>query len=279
MKFIGSLALCALTAATFVSCNDDENPDVPTLEPDGTQIVSIGNYNFYYDSKDRVEKVMNLSTKEEVKIDYGDGTITFSGFDDETDNTPMDVDFNLKGYITGISGTWDYVDTEDGDRDKGGVRSTFSYDGDGHLISIKTETNGTETEDGYSSTYSGSETYDLTWQGGNLIKVTENDVYNEGSYTEKSVTEFDITYGTEVNKYNQTPWSLTETFSGDGVLQALAAAGLFGKGTEQLPTRIDETEDGLSEGAWTVSFTLNANGSIATETFRSNTYKYKYQAK
>lgn len=273
---LSALALSALALPVFISCGNDDDPDVPTIVPGGTMLNAIGDYNIYYDSKGRVDRVTYRKSGESLMIDYDKGIITRQGYDDDLDNIPMEVTFNMKGYITSLSSSWDYVDTEDGDRDKGSGRTSVSYDGYGHLIRIETMSAGTETEDGYTTAYTDNELYELTWQRGNLVKVVNTDNETEGAHNYTSTEVYDITYSTEVNTFKQMTWGLSSTFSDDWSFQALAAVGLFGIGSEQLATRIVETDNGRPEDTYNITYTLATNGSIASETINGRTLGYKY---
>lgn len=274
-RMVGAAALCAVLMPALSSCGSDDDdepnggPDIPGIEEEGpsgvstpVRLTSIGGVNIYYDDKGRVERVGR-----DVIIDYSDGTIRLD--DDEV----MNIKFNGKGYISEVSGSWDYED-EDG-RTKGGGKMKFSYNGSGNLVKCESSSNETYWEDGYKYNYSETLTMDAEWKDGNLEKIEATEVEKEDGETDRDYMLTTYAYGDQLNKYYQMPLALSYGFFDDEEISVLAAAGLFGIGSKYLPSALAEIDDDYTHSN-RVSYTLNDNGSIAREYFDNSGVNWNY---
>ena len=273
-RMVGAAALCAVLMPALSSCGSDDDdepnggPDIPGIEEEGpsgvstpVRLTSIGGVNIYYDDKGRVERIGNY-----VEIDYSKGTI---GLEDGE----MDIKFNGKGYVSEISGSWDYG-VDDG-RAKGSGKMKFTYNGSGNLVRCNSSSNETYYEDGYKYSYSETFTMDAEWKDGNLEKIEATAVEKEDGETDRDYMVTTYAYGNQINKYYQMPIALSYGFFDDEEISVLAAAGLFGIGSKYLPSALAEVEDSYTD-SYRISYTLNDNGSIAREYFDNSAYNWNY---
>lgn len=270
---MGAAALCAVILPAFVSCGDDDDegngtPDVPVIEEDGpsgvstpVRLSSLGGVSIYYDDKGRVESIGKY-----VDINYSKGTI-------QMEDEVMNIKFNGKGYVSEISASWDYED--EGDRSKGSGKITFKYNGSGNLVRCESSSNETYYEDGEKTNYSETLTMDAKWKSGNLESVEAVETEKENGVTDKDYLITTYVYGDTPNKYRQMPLALSYTLFDDSVWSVLAAAGMFGIGSEYLPASFAEVDDDYTD-SYRVNYTLNDNGSIATEYFDNKAIDWSY---
>ncbi|MCQ2110139.1 MAG: hypothetical protein MJY79_01430 [Bacteroidaceae bacterium] len=171
------------------------------------------------------------------------------------------------------------------------IVSDFKTNSDGYITSFNIfESSPKETYNGiYSFEYSGNhmtkmvytinweendesgvetDTYILTWSNDNLTKVacTGQDKLSDDEVEEWS-DYYIIGYGQEKNAFKQYTFTLADILDMEGF--ALPMFGVLGEGPALLPVQItniwDEEEDDDSEN-FTLSYTFNDNGTIATET-------------
>lgn len=277
-RMLGALALCAVTVPFLTACGDDndepDNGGVNIIQ--GDHLTSVGNYGISYDSKGRVSSVR--SNGDVLYIDYDHNTITVSDNDDYDDEGELNVKFNGKGFITELSSSWDYQDRDDGEfyRTRGSGKIEYRYDGDGNLISVNCKSDETEEYNNRTEKYSENYTIDLTWSNGCMMKSVENGEENEDGRVHTWTETYDVQYGNQANAYLQMPLCLSEIFGLDDELDVLGVIGLFGNGPAFLPNKLTETETYDRPESWNISFTLNDNGSIASERIGSTTYRYTY---
>lgn len=117
-----------------------------------------------------------------------------------------------------------------------------------------------------------------TWTNGALssIRITnmgthkeDNETEKENINTEKIIT---LTYGTQRNTLIQMPYSIANycfKILPDSI-QMLALLGMLGVGPVVLP----ESETGTDIGGYTISYNLNGNGTIHSETYERRNYRY-----
>lgn len=74
------------------------------------------------------------------------------------------------------------------------------------------------------------------------------------------------------------PMNLSYIAFDESGFQVLATAGLFGNGPVMLPSYIAESDDEGYESGHSIDFSLNANGSIASETGSYRSFNYGYSA-
>ena len=306
-KFFFALCLCA-GALSFASCGDDD----PVTDGSGGGIPGGGNggnggsgvgtgtgnnsslvknagvllTSFDYDgtdylSYDDLNRLTQITKSSSViKFDYEKGKVTRTGNGEQWD---FNVSFTPAGYISSISGKSWYENSNHNYSWTLNSTVAYAYDAAGHITAI-TE-NGTETgvDYGEAYTYSGTMTTMFTWSDNNLVKVVQSGRDNDGN---SSTVTYVISYGSQENKYMQMP----SIFVLCGILNSETAytpmwalVGLSGAGTAKLPTsiEIDETyvEDGEVETdhyTYNLSYTLNQDGTIATESNTLSGYGYQY---
>ena len=278
VKHIGIGALCAFAAIAMVSCKDepDDNSAIGSsqsskaiIDFDGNVLSYVGDNKIYYDSQGRVEEIHGRYNDDYLVIDYSRGKIDSAG--DEGN-----IKFNKNGYISEMEAAWE---REDGKyKIIGNSKYVFNYNSSGYLTSIKF----TQKDKEYDSdskrvcTLDGSITTALNWSGGNLISSSSKWVVKEDGVTESWTIKCDFYYGSETNAFGQIPFTVSDyAILGDNVFNTLASTGLFGKGPKNLPTSLEEIEDGEST-LIRMDFSLNSNGSINSESSRYNTYRYGY---
>lgn len=272
--FMPALALAACVC-TFTSCSDDDEngsaPSGPTTTFEGKLLTQVGNYEFDYDNNGRCTSVSS-TYGEYVKIDYAKNKITLDDGDQE-----MSVSFNSKGYITKMSGSWN--ENYEGESYKGNGSISFGYDGNGHMTEQNSSSKETGSYDGESYSFSGTSTVSCKWNGGNLVSATarydENEDGEKSWYSEDYTATYDETLN---NKAKQFPMVFTDLFGDDMYL--LALVGMFGVGPTSMPAKVVCTEKdnygSNSEYETTVTFDLNADGTINWERLNGTTYNYSY---
>lgn len=269
-----AIALCSVA---FTSCSDDDEsgytPNGPTATYAGKLPVKVGNYNFQYDDNGRCTNVTS-SNGDEISIDYAKGKIYL---DEMGDN--MDVSFNKSGYITKISGSYDYSDYDESDKGSGNV--TFKYNGDGNLTSMSISSKGTYTYDGESFPYSNSINATCKWSGGDLVsinyKYSESEDGEKYESTDVFTIDYDKTLDNETRMFTMLWYNI---FDNESFI--LAPVGLLGKGTAHLPEMFsyvyyDGSDDDYEE-SHSVSYSLNPDGTIDWEDTYYETYNYRYMS-
>lgn len=280
--FAAVFAMAACMFA-FTSCSDDDdngkapsgngNPLVTEAKVLFEGVTDARNgeweYRFEYDDQLRPYRSIEEDDGEELfYIDYKAGKIDIC---DEMEG--LSVSFNSRGYITKISGSWDYKDNGDGYESSysGSLNYTFSYDANGQLTSVDASEKEKSVESGYVDTYKFVSKAKFTWKDGNLVKCesSSTEEFIEGDREAKSTSSgiVNIAYGNQSNKYRQ----YTQYF-GDGDFLFMGA-GLLGVGPKNLPQTCSETYHEKTEGGSeydetyteTYTFTLNDDGTINTE--------------
>lgn len=275
-RIIGAMALCAVIAPAFASCgdDDDDNGDIDVPETmDGTRLSAMNGSLISYDSKGRL---VSAASPYSFQIDYSAGKIYLGSDDDDV----MNIRFNGHGYVTELSASWDYE--EDDERYSGSGKTTFSYDKDGHITKINSESKEkvTDLDDNSSWTENYKSRTDLTWTASNLASVVTNGEENEPGDNDTWFSQYDYSYNGEVNAFQQMPMAVSGAYSDDDEYMLMAAAGLFGKGPGFLPSSIDVKiiEDGrVNTATVPLSYTLNTNGTISWERLGgAQTYHWVY---
>lgn len=272
LKSLSFLTIGAVTVPILFSCSSDEpkgadDANKSVIDFDGLRLTSVNNYWIQYDNKGRVVEVGGRY--DDLEIDYSSGTF-------ELENEEGKISFNGNGYITEISLSWN--EKEDGYVDKGNGSVKFSYDSNGHLVSIKTSAEGTE-KDPYGDTekWESNYTSSLKWKNNNLISTTQTGWEKEDGEKENYEGELFISYSSDINEFNQFPLSIASyVLDSDDLISILAAVGLFGKGSALLPDQM-EVVDGSYTETYNINFDINRNGSIDEEYFgRYESYSYSY---
>ena len=161
-----------MVVCLFSACNDDDDdkiPQGPAITYAGKLPSRIGDYTFVYDDNNRCTQVKKNSYVY-GEIDYDKGVVIM-------DDEEAKVSFNSDGYVTGISASWNY--NEDGYSYKGSGKISFSYSGNGQLVSYIESSSESGKEDGESFSSQGSYKATYTWKDGNLIKVVTKEESTE----------------------------------------------------------------------------------------------------
>lgn len=296
-----SILIALVLGLSFASCSSDDDNDGdssgnggngggntssvnnPLLNEGGLLLTKIlDKYNeglkIVYDEQFRPVTVIETyaSYDDEVigSINYDKKTISIWG---EFINIP--VTFDNKGHITKVKGLWDF--SEDGERYYGSIEQTFSYDGNGHLTAITSEWKEIDEVDKYEDYSHNISNATLVWKDNNLLSMKSNSTYYDEDRKAIEIydNELKFIYGTKKNTYKQWPGIIA--CDDDGRI----AAGLHGNFSDLLPTNCieymkeefnyDGGYDQENEYEYKVSYTLNENGSIDTETYECNNDKYK----
>ncbi|MBP5345869.1 MAG: DUF4595 domain-containing protein [Bacteroidales bacterium] len=269
----------------FVSCDDDddngaEGSPSPTAgvidKSSGLRLKSFGDFTVYYKDGGLIDYVEGESYNAKLIFSYKPNKIIYST-DDGIAETWI-VSYNNNGWIS----TCDINDTyNNGNYATTNIEKTkFSYDGDGHLISVSTSGNYIEIEDGekYSEKFTRQTT--LTWKDGLLMKRISEDKYDDGGETITYTYNYQKEYA---NKYKQ--WC---TIDRDVMSQyyILYHLGLLGIGPDKLPSSVIEKYSDIDENGkviynnnetWPLSYQFNKDGSISCCTLGSSNYQYSYQ--
>ena len=293
-KFFFALCLCA-GALSFASCGDAD----PVTDGSGGGIPGGGNggsgvgtgtgnnsslvknagvllTSFDYDgtdylSYDDLNRLTQITKSGSViKFDYEKGKVTRTGNGEQWD---FNVSFTPAGYISSISGKSWYEESNHNYSWTLNGTVAYAYDAAGHITAITENGTGTDVENGEAYTYSGTNTTMFTWSDNNLVKVVQSSRGSDGSY---GTVTYVISYGSQENKYMQMPsiFNLCDILNSETAYDfTWALVGLNGVGPVNLPATLSYTEtyieDGevdTDEGTYTLSYTLNEDGTIASET-------------
>lgn len=285
LRFLGSLVIgCALIPSLTACGGDDDDDDGgnggggnngggSTTIIQGERLSSVAGFNLSYDNKGRLCKISPSydysSDNDALIIDYAKGKIYEADSDGDPDGIVYNIKFNGKGYVSELSASYDYIDEDGGDeyRIKGSGKITFSYNGDGNLTGCYSSMSETEKdlEDGETSKYSETVDTKLTWANGNLISAKETDIEIEDGEKDTYRTNYNVQYNGEENRYRQFVFGLSYIPFDDTEWQIMAAAGLFGKGTAEVPVSLSESDDEGEHTNHSFWYTFNENGSIASE--------------
>lgn len=254
IKFLASLLSMAV-CISFTSCDDDENNADNTgtgnVFPEGTKLISTINdgyetTTFNYDSGKLIS--VKEGNEKEITFKYeGDDVIMTVTYKEDNDKEVVTLNIGSNGFATGGH-------TSDGD--------TFAFTYTGDYLTAFTMTDGEYEED---------DSYQLTWENGNITKVTRQYPGDNNSVVTRVSTS---TYETELNKaglsfFEEVTIDLDE-------LEYVYYAGLLGKSTTNLLKSTDDS-DGY---AYSYSYELNADKypTKMTESYFSGGSTYPYSS-
>lgn len=275
-KLLAVSAFALALAPAFTSCKGDDAPQEPNGSEasviDGTHLTSIDNCHIGYDKHNRPVSFTNSYDEDDViSIDYSANKIYF-------DEGELDVKFNNKGFITEMSSSWDLKEEVDGEtyHYKGSGKLTFSYDKNNCLTSMKENSSETEKYSGSKETYkySRDSKIDFTWNNGKLVKMYCQEKEEEDGEKDEERYNVDIEYSDDVNAYKQFPLSII--YATDVELDVLFSVGLFGNGPAYLPDYLTVNYEDDDEESYSISFSINENGSLNTEKVGYKTWQYGY---
>jgi len=247
------LLLAAFACMAVSSCGGDDGEEDGVKKEEittTTLLESAGDVSYSYNSDGTLKVAFDNGTSYQYsynpeKITNSDGKFTIS-----------DIKRNSSGAITSMTM-----------QNTGGTayKATASYDSEGHLVKYVI---GDYTETTF------------TWDNGKLVKFTAKGTYTTREEVDEAVFEYN---GNEYkNTTGQYTYSMFECeISGT---DWLFLCGSFGRAGNYLPTKVTSTENityknGTTKTAnkeYSYSYTLNSDGTVATETSNNTTKKYVY---
>ena len=222
-------------------------------------------YTFQYNNTGRISHFFGNAVNWK---DNNTFSITQKG--DNEDYT-LSVTLNDEGLVNSLKYT--YQET-DGDYEE--KTSTFSYNANKQLMQLNETGEWSEPKDNESGSYTYTETY--TWENGNITNTQysykEEGLGDGGNYSESEIGTLTITYTHRENPTLQFPYGFA--YGIDFPFEELATLGLFGAGPQKLPQTCNHND---SENSHHFLYTLNPNGTIATEQYyygSNNQYGYTF---
>lgn len=265
-------ALIAMCLFSGCSDDDDKIPQGPAITYAGKLPSKVGNYTFFYDENNRCTKIEQYSNAY-AEIDYDRGLLIMD--DEETD-----ISFNSDGYVTNISGSWNY--SEDDYSSKGSGKVSISYNGNGQLVSysVSYSESGKESGESYSSKGTYKATY--TWKDGNLVKVVTKGEETWDGEKEEYGSTYTVEYGEEKNELGQ--YTLAQVRVSDiEDAEIFALVGMFGKASAYFPVSYTEKyyekysgNEEESEYSGNMRYVLNSDKTIKTEYINGSANAYSY---
>lgn len=263
LSYAAALAVATILCGSLTSCGDDEDELYPP-KGNGLLVTSVGPHRFTYDESG---KLTGISHDNETLAMQGD-KLTLNT-DDGT--IQMSLSFNSDGLLTKIK----FIEEDKYYKDEG----TINYSYSGHrLKSLSFSAKGTEEH----ATYEESGNANFTWKDGNLVQVAaagkESEREEGVSYSDSWETTYTFTYGSQANKFKQFPYFVGADITGYED-NALCVVGFYGYGPDYLPTSC--TEENVGNGKTekqtnTLSFTLNADGILSSESRGGRRVDYTY---
>ena len=274
-----AMALCSIG---FTSCSDDDEggvPSGPSITFGDSFLTGVGRHEFSYDEEGRCYRAYEPSNDDLIIIDYENGLILSGDIGEE-----MKISFNGKGYITGMSASWDYE--EDGEKYSGSGKMTFSYDGNGHLTEENINSKERYSYKGETSSYSMTSKTAYRWENGDLVSGSMRHEETEDGDDNWAADEFTIRYDETLdNIHKQFPFTFYRVMDNyhDSYIHILGMVGMFGIGPAHLPSSYHkefneegQTWDETSGGS--VVYTINSDGYIAGERINGAFYGYDYES-
>ncbi len=301
-KFL-ALMLMAVPVIAFTGCSDDDddggspNPGddtsvIITDEGDKVLLTSNGLYSYTYDGKGRCTSVSNDGDCYTMSYDPFKLSYEYGFYMVPSDCYNIVPSFTKEGYISKLDISYDY--TNDKSQEKGSGTISFSYN-NSRLTKISVKGSGTfrNYEESGVYSYNRSGTTSFTWKNGNLTRLRSDYSGKDG---ENYIETYDanISYGSTKNMYKQYVHYmigyLSDALDAD-LMPGFAYVGMFGKASDYLPSEVeqyvaykdDEYEDYEENYTYILSYALNSNGTVNSETCRSGsggrtTYSYRYKS-
>lgn len=260
LRFV-TFVLCALLCAATISCGGDDEED------------NSGNKQENNDNKqETTTNKLLTSAGDDVSLSYtSTGTIKVA-FDNETTYlysynpekiTTSDGSFSITDIKRNSSGA--ITSMKMASSNGSTYKASVSYDSDGHITKYVL---GNYTE----ATF--------TWENEKLVKIEAKGTYSSRTETDTAVFEYNNDQYKNTTK--QYTFSQFECIVPD--VSWLYLTGSFGRGGSYLPTKVTYTEDiTYSDGQtsteskeFTYSYTLNSDGTVATEKGNGTTRNYTY---
>lgn len=294
-----SAALIASFCIGFTACSNDDDddnggkggssaaptPELTDINGNGVQLTSVGDIWFRYDENGKLSSFGDSDGG--YYLDGNSFTLTYkdveSGYLDGyyTSSYTAKVTLNGSGLISKITYTEETKYTDEDFASKTSATVSYQYNSDRQLTGGSMSGSGEWSEDGYHVSYTGTGSLTNTWTNGNLIKSNQESrisgKVSGQSYNQTIAETYTYSYGDMANPIKQMPYLICDNLTGEE-LGMLGLIGLFGVGPVNLPTVyvVTELEDGEEYSRTSaLSYTLNDNGTIATES--GGGYKLTYQ--
>lgn len=273
MKKLNFLFACGMMLAasiSFSACSSDDDGGSGNPNADNSVIVNnkgeklfvtkVGRHILSYNG---VGLLTHVNTEYEgYTIDWENMSITWN------DGEKYNFSLNGAGYISGFS-----ISTEDGSES-----FSFEYDGEGHLLGF--------TKRGVEEVVSTRNTY----SNGMLVKIEKYEKFHEDGEDCETRDIYTFSYDNQslVNSLLQCTMSTNTAFPDCwghyDIESVLWLAGLFGKPSSMLPTKVVDAREttyrnGMSSTTTcNFSYTFNTDGTLRTERitgdYKNRAYSY-----
>lgn len=233
-----------------ITFSEEQTPSQPL----NGQLVQVGTMTFGYDSQGRCNSVRDPEEELALEFNYSNGKITTNG------HHIGYFKLNNQGYFESLKCSYDGVYDE----------LTLKYDDQGHIINAVEMLGDGEISENYD--------YKFNWSNGNLISVDLRyygvDDYSPYDETEKCT----YTYNDKINSLGQ--WTIAQFGNGefdDVSTSWLGLIGGMGKPSKNFISKIEWAFYADSETeSRNISYTFNTDGTINTEKFGNDVYRYRY---
>lgn len=229
-----------ITDITFIDSGND--PVTPPAPSDKVLVTRINDAVYTYDAQGRCTSMTSDGGDISLTFDYTNMSVSIYGF------TVGSFTLTPQGNFSTIS--FNFMGAKSGMK--------FEYNSDGYVVKISNN----ESDDDYY--YESENTF--YWDNNLLTKLVTVGIEKDYDGEIKINDVFTLNYSQQENKTNQ--WTLA-MFDSDF---DLAVTGMFGNAPALLPSSAKWDSD----PEFSVSYTLNPDGSIKTETFKGTTYNYYY---
>lgn len=285
LKSFSALAVAALFGGSLISCSGDGDSYAPTpkiTDKDGNtvQVTNAGGLQFTYDESG---KLVSMSNGNKTYV-LQDGKFAFEVSEGKTTGK-VDVYLNSDALISKIEVEMEV--SEDDEYEKNEMTIEYSYDSR-RLDECEASGKGEYKSGKHSYSYNGSADVEYVWKDGNLTRVeidSDSSFKEDGESGDEDVTiVYDYTYGQQANPAKQLPYFMGYVITGTEDFGGLfSVLGLFGYGPASLPTGYVETETENEDGEThthtnnrSLSFVMNDNGTIKSESMGNNRFVYTY---
>lgn len=280
----------------LVCCSKDEDDNNNALvtsgvldESTGLRVKSACGYDYVYAEDGKLQYILSGSNCR-FEFSYSPNTITHVDVGDTDDSEVFSLVYNRDGTIS--SGTWFVSWNDDKERGSETQEVNFLYDTNGHLTKYVIKYRSTEynVPSGKSSSESGTETFDFTWNNHLLQKIVKTDTGNDDDGSYNYVDAYTFTYNnvsmtSYANKFLQYSTFVISPFN--GFMERVCFVGLLGNGPAYLPSKMDYKEEGEYyykgekknyeySGSKDFSYGFNSEGAITYAYYGDSRYTYSY---
>lgn len=161
---------------------------------------------------------------------------------------------------------------------------SFSYNGNGQLVSYTESSSESGKEDGESFSSQGSYKATYTWKDGNLIKVVTKEESTEDGEKYEYGSTCTIEYGEEKNELGQYTLGQAKVLDMEDA-DVFALVGMLGKASAYFPVSYteeyyekDSEQNYENEYSENMTYVLNTDKTIKTEYINGSPYSYSYVA-